>query len=111
MGEPEKRNKVIFHYEKVNDFKTIFASGVFGGLNIAGLIDMNFYIDRPVIPQKISHDLAEKDGGFILSNEKREGKDGEVREVQVGVLIDIPTAKSLIEWLNQKIAEMESLGK
>lgn len=111
-SKKEESQKVLFdtHYVKNNDFRTVFTSGIFGGVTPSGLINMNFFSDRAPIPKRITFEVDPKAGQ--LNNEvERDSKEGVVREVHFGMLIDINTAKSVVEWLNQKIAHLENLNK
>ena len=43
--------------------------------------------------------------------EEREIRDGVIREVQVGVIMDINTAKEAVRWLQDKINIIEGAKK
>lgn len=94
------------NFIKNSDFKTVQGNGVFGGLTNTGQINLNFYTDRAPIPQKITLDIDPKDGN-IKGESGRESKEGIIREVHFGVLMDINTAKSVVEWLQEKISKLE----
>ncbi len=104
--DQKTKQKLTFHYVKNNDFKTVFASGIIGGLNISGLINMNFFIDRTVIPRNAILEVGD-DG--LLSEIVGAGdkKDGVIREISCGVVMDVPTAKQTIQWLEQMISTIE----
>ena len=94
------------HYLKNNDFKTVQGNGVFGGITNNGQINMSFYTDRAPIPKKITLDV-DPDSGAILGEIERDCKEGIIREVHFGVLLDRETAKSIVEWLNEKIETLD----
>lgn len=94
------------HFIKGSDFKTVQGSGVFGGLTSSGQINMNFFTDRAPIPTRIVLDV-DPNTGKVLGEKERETKNGIVREVHFGVLMDINTAKSTVEWLSEKIKQFE----
>ncbi len=96
--------KVETHYIKNHDFKTVEGSGIFGGLTNNGQININFFTDRAPIPKKI---ILEVDSvtGKIIQEVERDSKEGIIREVQFGVLLNIETARNIVDWLNQKIEE------
>ncbi len=98
--------KVETHYIKNHDFKTIEGSGIFGGLTNNGKINVNFFTDRAPIPKKIILEIDPLTGKIIQEIE-RDSKEGIIREVQFGVLLNIDTAKNIVEWLTQKIDEYE----
>ena len=62
------------------------------------------------IPQKVVHSFESGVlGGEI--QEKREGKSGLVREVEVGVTMNVAQAEALISWLREKIDLVRDLEK
>lgn len=108
MAQQKIHDNVTFHYVKTNEYRTIFASGAIGGINVQGLIHMNLFIDRPVIPRKVSYSI----NGNLLGDEvDREARDGAIREIQMGAIFDISAAKNLVLWLNQQIEAIEGLQK
>ncbi|NVJ46463.1 MAG: hypothetical protein HWE07_05020 [Cytophagia bacterium] len=96
--------KIETHYIKNHDFKTVEGSGIFGGLTNNGQININFFTDRAPIPKKIILDV-DPSTGKIIQEIERDSKEGVIREVQFGVLLNIETAKNIVGWLNQKIEE------
>jgi hypothetical protein len=105
---PTRKFKI--RYIKSNDYRVHLSTGVYGGLGTNGLINANFYVDRSVIPKSETievDDLQKKIIGKPLIE-----KDGDaVREVQFGTLLDVNTAKQLVDWLNKKISEHEERFK
>ncbi len=100
---------IRFHYIKGNQFRVIHADGAHGGVTPRGWIEMNFYSERGPIPQVTVHHL-QADGtisGEILS--ERIQRDGLVREVDVGVILDLAAAESLQSWLATKITQLKEL--
>lgn len=107
--DSKENNKILFdtHFVKNSDFRTVLASGIFGGVTPTGLINLNVFSDRAPIPKRITFEVDP--GVGQLNNEvDRDSKEGVIREVHFGMLIDINTARSIIEWLNQKIGILES---
>ncbi len=105
----EEEKKIITHYIKNNDFKTIFSTGMYGGITINGLINVNFCVDRTAIPTKT--ESAVDLNTNTLKEEKKESRDGIVKEVQIGVLMDVNMAKHTVAWLQQQIKQLEDLQK
>lgn len=94
---------VSFHYIKSALFRTIHTDGIIGGLNPNGFLSFALWNERAAIPRKLTHKVN-PDGtlGEIIEKEARIGV---VREMDVEVVMSVPTAKALKEWLEQKIAE------
>lgn len=101
-------NNLPVTYLKTNDFRTNFASGAFGGITPQGLIDMNFYVERPVIPKRVVVDYSNSQNK-IEKTISSEGLDGIVREVFGGIVLNKVTAQGLVVWLKDKIENIEKI--
>ena len=94
-----------YHYIKTNDFRSVFVTGAIGGPTVLGLLDMNVFIDRPAIPTSTKHAITEKQTiGEEVSKVVREGS---IREVQIGLLMDINVARAIKGWLDSNILILE----
>jgi len=102
-------NEITTHFIKTEDYKTSFVTGVFGGLTQQGLIHLNHFVDRPVVPKSVNYTISKEKN--TLEEVSREAKDGTVREVNGAILFDTNMAKQLIVWLQGKIDEFEALPK
>lgn len=109
---------VQFHYIKSNFFRVLHVDGMIGGPTPAGLIFLSLYNERGAIPQITVHDVTE--GGEVGPERMndRVTKQGIVREVEVGLIMSVETATSVVAWLQEKIdvakkmrAAMEAEGK
>lgn len=98
---------VSFRYYKSHNFRVIHADGAFGGMTPRAGLFVAFYNERFPIPEATTHSITQ-DGalGEELRSE-RVSKKEIIREVEAGVLLDVEAAKSLVQWLNQKISEVE----
>ncbi len=105
VDAPEKP-VVIYHFIKSNLFRVVHADGAHGGFTPQGFIQMNFYSERFPIPRETHHRL-EKNLPEIL--EERVVRKGAVREVEVGVVMDLGTATSLVKWLNTNIKRLKEV--
>lgn len=109
LGTDPVPDKVDFHYIKSNHFRVIHADGVYGGATPRGFIHMNFFSERTPIPQKVVQEVTAT--GQLGQEIGTEGKKGIVREVEVGVVINIEHARSLIRWLEERIKPIEDALK
>jgi len=109
MSQPDK--PIITHnYIKNNDFRTVYSSAIYGGLTLNGLININFCVDRGAIPTKTESQIVRNESGnevFLETN--KEVKEGFVREVQFGTIVDVPTAKMIVDWLSHRIKQIEDI--
>ena len=107
--EAEAENFIEFHYIKNSDFKTVLADGTITSLTPAGYINMNFYLERFPIPDTISREV--KDGIVGAEINRISNRKGIIREVNVGVVLDITTAKGFVESLNDLIKKFDELSQ
>ena len=101
-------SQIEVHYIKNNDFRTVFGSGVFGGITPQGQMNINFFTERASIPSKVVYAVNQVGDPLQLTEIDREGKDGIIREVQFGILMDMSMAITFREWLDSKIQEFRS---
>jgi hypothetical protein len=98
---------VKIRYIKAYDFKIALATGVFGGLTSNGLINVNFFHERTVIPDS---QIVELDDDGNQVGRPIDEKDGDLtRELQSGILLDVKTAKIVLEWLQGKLEQHETI--
>lgn len=95
---------VKFHFIKSPTFQIDHVDGAFGGITPRGTINIMFYSERNPLPKTVEHEVQNGVVGRELK-EKRESKDGIIRDVSRGVVMDIAVAVSLRDWLSQKIDE------
>jgi hypothetical protein len=88
---------VKFHYIKGNFFRVIHADGAIGGITSGRGIFLSIFSERGAIPQVVEQ--AINPDGSLGSEISREGKEGLVREIEVGVMLNERTAKDIAEWL------------
>lgn len=101
-------SSMTFHWIKSNHFRTVHVNGAFGGFSPDGSLFLSVYSERPVLPD-VTVQTIESTGQLgkeII--EQRKGLQGVVRELEVGLAMDIRTAKGLAEWLNERIRIAES---
>lgn len=94
--------KVIFHYEKSADYKNYHIDGVYGGALPSSNISLETFIEKVAVPKKSVYKI---DGTKPTEIEKEEDK--LVREVQSGFTMSLNVAKSLRDWLDNRIAAVE----
>lgn len=107
--EENEDDTIEFHYLKSNAFRVLHVDGVYGGISPDGKINLSVYNQRRPIPKKITHELE----GNILGDEiteKRESKQGVIRELEANLVMDATTAIALRDWLNEKIDQAEKAG-
>jgi hypothetical protein len=97
-------NKTIkFNYIKTNNYRTYHVDGVFGGLTAHRKIYMELFLERAVTPQSI--DVEVRQDGTLGEEVSRTGKEGLVREIEAGAIMDVSVAEGLRDWLDEKIKQ------
>jgi hypothetical protein len=101
-------SSVMFNYIKSNYFRVVHADGAMGGFTPRGQLFFSLYSERAPLPDVTVQAIEGGQLGKEIT-EKREGSAGIARELEVGVVMDIAVAKSLRDWLNERIKIFEQL--
>jgi hypothetical protein len=107
--DAQNPEKVRFHFIKSASFRVIHADGAWGGLTPQGNIHMALYNERNPIPQLIAHKINPSGSLGKEIKEERIARNGLVREVEVDVIMNLPTARALDTWLQEKIKSAEEV--
>lgn len=95
------QKKIDIHYLKTKNYRTFHVDGAFGGITPNGKIYTELYIQRYPTPKIVTHEIK---NNLVVGDEiKREGKEGIVREIEAGMIMDVEVAKVLRDWLTKKI--------
>jgi hypothetical protein len=108
-AEHKLPSEVKFDYLKGNFFRVVHADGVFGGPTPNQQIAVTFFSERLAIPQQTAQ--AVKPDGTLGDEivEKRVSRDAVVRELEVCVMVGLPVAIKLQEWLGKHIEQIRKL--
>src|SRR5690348_5807255 len=103
MPESALPSSVEFNYVKSNYFRVIHVTGAFGGFSPDGGIFMAVFNERAPLPDVTiqSIESAGQLGAEII--EKRKSSHGIIRELEVGLAMNVQTARSLFNWLKERI--------
>jgi hypothetical protein len=101
-SEVQIPSSVTLNYIKSNYFRVIHADGAIGGFTPKGEMFVSLYSERPPLPDVTVQAIENGQlGPEIL--EQRRGTEGILREVEVGVVMDLNVAKALVVWLMERI--------
>lgn len=100
---------VPFHYIKANLFRVVHTDGIIGSVTPNGLIFLGLYSERAAIPQVMVHEISGTGQVGPEHPDERVGKKGVVREIEVGAVMSIETAGSVIAWLQDKVDLMKKM--
>ncbi len=106
-GEQTART-VEIDYTRNSLYRIVYAAGAWGGVTPQGLILMSVYSEYGQVPGSMTYEFPAAGGELVERN--RVGKQGFVRELEVGVLLSVDTARAIREWLAAKIEQLEQLG-
>jgi hypothetical protein len=101
MAAPQLPSSVKFHYIKGNFFRVVHADGAIGGLTPSRDIFVSLFSQRSALPKMI--EFAVLPNGNLGSETGREGKDGIVREVEIGIVMSATTARELATFLLEQV--------
>jgi hypothetical protein len=104
-------DKVKFHYIKSRYFRTIHVDGAVGGLTPTLDVFVTMYSQRSPIPLVTVQPILPTGqlGQEIIP--ERVSKDGLVREAEVGIFMNLVTAKALHQWLTEQISQADEMQK
>jgi len=101
MSDSTLPASVKFHYIKGNLFRVIHVDGAIGGITPQRQVFVSLFSERAALPTLIEYGIS-PDG--VLGEEKlREGKEGLVREMDVGIVLSVEGAKQLAEFLQKQL--------
>ena len=104
-----EKGKINFDYIKSNQFRVIRVDGAHGGIAPNGhTIQMALFSERAPIPKRETYKLEQGKLGERTAVEQR---DAVIREVEIEALMDLNTAKRIVNWLQDKIDVAEQLQK
>jgi hypothetical protein len=98
--------EVIAQYLKSNYSRVIHADGAWGGLTPYMNIYMALFSEHPPIPRSIKYKV-EHSG--TLSELSREAPPGITRDIEVEVVLSLEVARSLRNWLDDRLKQATSL--
>ncbi|MCY3022909.1 MAG: hypothetical protein NTW87_28355 [Planctomycetota bacterium] len=106
-GVDVEGKKIRFDFIKSNAFRVIYVQGAIGGVGPRGNIQMAVWNERWPIPRQTTHELgAEGRLGHEITKE-RVTREAVVREVEAELVMDLPTAQKLKDWLQKQIEHAE----
>ena len=107
---PGNNRNIKFKYIFTYDYNPVYTNGAHGGVTPRGELVVNFYQERPPIPNAVTNDLNPNGTiGGEVAVEPEDLSRSLVRFVSNGVVMNCQTARELHAWLGEKVREMEAL--
>lgn len=104
----DRPSEITFHFNKSKHFRVIHVDGAIGNLTPRGLIFVSLYSERGSLPDFIKQDV-QPDGRLSSEQRPHIKSEGIMREMEVGLMVDMRTAKEIITWLTQLVNQGEQL--
>lgn len=106
--KPEITFKYVFNY----GYNPVYVNGAHGGISPRGELVMNFYLERPPLPNAITHEINPNGTiGEQVAEEPENLKNSMVRFVDSGVVLNFEAARNIHFWLGERLKEMEAVER
>jgi hypothetical protein len=106
----EKPHEMTFKYLFSDDYSPAYINGAHGGLSPRGELVVNFYLERPPLPDSVTHEITPAGGiGTETAVEPAGHARTLVRQVTGGVVLNYETAAELHHWIGEKLKEMQAV--
>ncbi|RYE56055.1 MAG: hypothetical protein EOP48_08840 [Sphingobacteriales bacterium] len=102
-GKITVHNKISPHYKEVH------VDGAFGGITPRGQISLSFYAERNPIPKSTDFEITEAGTVGDKITDSVDSLAGVLRQFEVGIYMDLNSAKSLVDFLSAKVYELETI--
>jgi len=102
--------KIRYEYKCADDYNPVYVTGVYGGPNASGDLIANFFLEHPYIAKEELFNLSQ-DGiiGDQVKDEEQSKTLPVSRSIQVGVIMNIETARVFRDWIDVYIKNSEAL--
>ncbi len=108
MSQEKSPLRVRYEYEQDPEARLQYAHGVWGGINPQGEVELNFYTESDKLPP-YSERIIAPDGSF---GHETAPYDEDVklitRRIHTKLILNYHTARSVLEWLEEKVDILES---
>ncbi len=104
--------EIRFTYIMGEGYRPVLVNGAHGGVSPRGEMVINFYHERPPLPETITHELS-PDGtiGREVQPDPASVTNTMVRSVDVGIIMSYENARNFHLWLGERLKEMEAMEK
>ncbi|MFZ0692766.1 MAG: hypothetical protein WAN51_01205 [Alphaproteobacteria bacterium] len=96
-----EQRRIQIHYLKSNQFRVIAGEGIIGSASPQGKLFCVLFSERLAIPRSMTHEVFK--GELVRRPVETETRGGIVRELEVGVVMDLAVAARVRDWLTETI--------
>ena len=106
--KPELTFKYIFNYA----YNPVYVNGAHGGISPRGELIMNFYMERPPLPNEIIHEINPNGTiGDVVAEKPEDLKNSMVRFIDSGVVLNYESARNIHFWIGERLKELEAIER
>lgn len=106
--ENETPSKLHFTYIKSNLFRVVHADGLVGSITPKNDLFLSFYNERSPLPDSLAFEITPEGRlGKEIVEDRKIQTEGILREMEVGIVIDMELASNLVLWLTNMIQRTE----
>lgn len=110
MDRPDLPDRINYHYQTDPGAHLQVAHGVWGGINPHGEIEICFYHESD-IPPLLTEQTVAADGSAGPERLSRNDSTRHIaRQIHTRVLVNYNTARALLEWLEERVSELDAEG-
>jgi hypothetical protein len=104
--KPEITFKYVFNY----NYNPTYVNGAQGGVSPRGEIVIHYYLERPPLPNSITHEITPQGAvGRETAVEPEDMQQSIVRFIDTGVVMNYENARMFHSWLGEKLKEAEAM--
>lgn len=106
-ANPAIRKSVDFRQLEEKEYRIFHVDGAFGGATPSGGLYIAFYTQVNAIPTETTHELTPSGTlGSVISAKLEHAIE---RRLQTGIVMDLNTTRSLVDWLTKQVTILEAL--
>ena len=102
----EAKKDLTFVYTRAKDYRVVAANGVHGGVTGRGDFRFDLFLESAEIPNSVTHSITPDGLGPEIARDP--DHPAIVREIQMGVVMQIDQAKSFARWILERIQLAEN---
>ncbi len=106
---PVQGKEITAKYKFKEDYDTTYINGVTGRVAGSGEIVMHFFNERPAVPNEMKYELLENGLQNGTVTDPKSIDSIVIRSVKVGITLNLDSAKSIRNWLNNRIDELKAI--
>jgi len=101
------QGELSFRYLRSSEYRVVAANGAYGGVTGRGDFKMDLFLESTGTPNTITNSITPDGLGPEI---RRDPPPPDfVRELQVGVVLQLDQAKSLAHWILENLRQFEAL--